>query len=240
MAEPARDGPLTATTWRRPQRRRRYSGDRRDWDRARNDHRDWNRNDDGAGALAAGPLPARLPQPAACIYAATTAPDRLLRVQLGLRRPPAAWLVRSDYLLYDWWSYGLPYPPRATTSRPPALITARPESPAVRQYTGARRPGVILRLRDQGRTPLLQWEGKTLATGGAAASRFERKAGDGVAVRRRGGQLWREVRFELLSGATAFADQERRLVFRAVRRRGRRRSGSRCGGRSRRSRFRAR
>jgi Ni/Co efflux regulator RcnB len=92
-----------------------YSGDRRDWDHngARNDHRDWNRNDDrGRPHWQQGRYPSVYRSQHRYRYA-------------GYYRPPIGFYAFNwsfgdflpqgwygpDYLLYDWWNYDLPYPP---------------------------------------------------------------------------------------------------------------------------------
>lgn len=102
----------------------RYGGDRRDWDRhdgdrydgdryGRNDHRDWDRRDDrGRPHWQQGRYPP--------VYRS----QHRYRYS-GYYRPPIGFYAYNwgfgdflprgwygpDYLLYDWWSYGLPYPP---------------------------------------------------------------------------------------------------------------------------------
>ncbi|MGH6963026.1 MAG: RcnB family protein, partial [Phenylobacterium sp.] len=93
------------------------NGDRGDWNRRGGDHNDWNRNgwdrrdDRGRPHWQQGRYPP--------VYRSHQ------RYRYGYYRPPVgfyahSWLFGeilprgwygSDYLLNDWWSYGLPYPP---------------------------------------------------------------------------------------------------------------------------------
>jgi len=113
-----RNGGSTADRRRYGDRDGSNSGDRRDWDRRGGDRNDWNRNgwdrrdDRGRPHWQQGRYPpvyrshqryryGGYYRPPIGFYAHSWAFGEIL---------PRGW-YGSDYLLEDWWSYGLPYPP---------------------------------------------------------------------------------------------------------------------------------